>query len=228
MKPPIVDSPEPVTLIGGGVLGAADLGTVLPFAPRLVAADGGADAALAAGRRPEAVIGDMDSISEGARAELAEALHEISEQETTDFDKALRSIRAPLVLAVGLSGGRFDHDLAALNVLVRLAHLRCVVVGPESLVFLAPPELSLDLAPGTVVSLFPMGRVAGTSEGLRWPIEGLDFTPWGRIGTSNTATGPVRMTFDAPLMLVILPRRTLPEVVSSLAAPGAGGWPGAG
>ncbi|SLN39737.1 thiamine diphosphokinase [Roseisalinus antarcticus] len=225
MNGAIVLSDAPVTLIGGGVTGPEDLALARAHAPRLVAADGGGDSALAAGCRPEAVIGDMDSLSPAGRDALAEVLHPVSEQETTDFDKALCAIDAPLVLAVGMTGGRIDHDLAAFNVLVRRAARRCVVIGAESLVFLAPPVLELDVPVGSLVSLFPMGPVTGRSEGLEWPIDGLGFAPWGRSGTSNAASGPVRLEFSDPRMLVILPREALADVVEALGAQGSG-WPG--
>ena len=55
------------------------------------------------------------------------------------------------------------------------------------------------------------------SEGLRWPVAGLAFDPMGRIGTSNAATGgPVRVGFDAPRMLVILPAGLLGPVADRL------------
>ena len=61
-----------------------------------------------------------------------------------------------------------------------------------------------------------MGPVKGTSTGLRWPIDGLDFAPDGMIGTSNEVTGPLHLTCDAPRMLVILPVRYLPEALHGL------------
>ena len=55
------------------------------------------------------------------------------------------------------------------------------------------------------------------SEGLRWPVAGLDFRPDGRIGTSNAALGgPVRIGFDAPRMLVVLPSDLLGQVAACL------------
>ncbi len=220
----IVDSPVPVTLIGGGELRPQDLTTALSLAPTLVAADGGAGAVLAAGLTPSAVIGDMDSISPEAAAAFADRLHPIAEQETTDFDKALRHVAAPLVIAVGVTGGRFDHELAVMHTLVRRADRACLVLGHESVTFVCPPSLSLQLDPGTVVSLFPMGPVEVASEGLRWPTGGLAFAPDSLIGTSNEALGPVRLKAGAPRMLVILPRLVLPEAVRALrAAPGR--WP---
>jgi thiamine pyrophosphokinase len=77
------------------------------------------------------------------------------------------------------------------------------------LVFLAPPSLRLDLEAGCAISLFPMGAVEGISDGLHWPIGGLNFAPDGQIGTSNRATGPVHLSLTAPKMLVILPANTL-------------------
>jgi thiamine pyrophosphokinase len=93
---------------------------------------------------------------------------------------------------------------------------RCVLVAPHDVVFAARGDVSLDLVPGTRVSLFPMAAVTGRSEGLAWPIEGLNFRPDGRIGTSNEATGPVRMRLDGSGMLVILPRIALGVVVAAL------------
>ena len=71
------------------------------------------------------------------------------------------------------------------------------------------PGEQLDLPRGTRLSLFPMGPVQGDSEGLRWPLAGLDFAPDGMIGTSNEVSGPVRLRMQAPKMLVILPVRYL-------------------
>jgi len=217
----IVSSDEPVTLIGGSDPGENDIATALGLAPRLVAADGGGDHALAAGRRPEAVIGDMDSLSEAGRKALADVLHPVPEQDTTDFDKALRHIAAPLVVAVGFTGGRFDHELAVMSVLVRQAARACLVLGAENIVFLCPPELRLDLPVGSDLSLFPMGEVGIASEGLEWPTGGLRFSPDGRIGTSNRVAGPVTLRPDAPKMLVILPRSALAAAVTAVLAQAA-------
>ncbi|MBB94279.1 MAG: thiamine diphosphokinase [Rhodobacteraceae bacterium] len=220
MNEAIVVSQQNVTLVGGGELGPGDLALALTHAPVLVAADSGADAALAQGYRPGAVIGDFDSLSESARAQLPPAsLHHIPEQESTDFDKALRNIQAPLVLAVGFLGARVDHQLSVLNVLGRRAGSPCVLLGADEVIFAAPSQVSLPLDAGDVVSLFPMRPVTGRSTGLTWPIDGLTLAPDGRVGTSNRAEGPVTLNFDGPGMLVILPRRTLAQVIRALARP---------
>lgn len=175
MKSPIVQSTHGVTLAGGGPFSARDLKLALARAPLPVAADGGADRLLRLGVMPEAVIGDMDSLSKAARARIpVDRQHLVAEQMTTDFDKALRSIKAPLVLALGFAGARLDHGLAAMATLVARAETRCILIGPKDLAFAAPGRLDLDLAPGEPLSLFPMAEVTGISAGLEWPIAGLN------------------------------------------------------
>lgn len=220
MEHKIVESDHGVTLVGGAPVTQAQMALALAHAPRLVAADGGADRVLRLGHLPEAVVGDLDSISAPARARLADRLHHIEEQETTDFDKALRSVAAPFVLGLGFSGARIDHGLSVLNALARHPHRRCLILSGHDLAFLAPPELRLTLPVRSRLSLFPLGPVQGISEGLRWPIKGLRFAPDARIGTSNeVATPEVRLTFDAPRMLVILPRSRLAAVLRGLGLP---------
>lgn len=212
----IVDSLQGVTLAGGGPFGKAALSRALRFAPRIVGADGGADRLLALGVTPEAVIGDMDSISAGAQTRLTGRLFPIAEQVTTDFDKALRSIRAPFVLGIGFAGARLDHGLAVLNALVRAPDQRCLVLSPQDVIFLAPLQMQLDLPIGTRFSLFPMAEVTGESAGLRWPLQGLDFAPDQMIGTSNEVSGPLHLRFSARKMLVILPIKSLAAALSGL------------
>ncbi|QBF32748.1 thiamine diphosphokinase [Thalassococcus sp. S3] len=213
----IVNSRETVTLVGGGEAAPDDVLDALIYGRRLVAADGGARLALQAGHVPEAVIGDFDSISAEDRAAIPpERFFQINEQDSTDFDKALRNVSAPLVLAVGFLGARVDHQLAAFHTLVRHPDRPCILVGTEDVTILAPPCLTVDLSAGDIVSLFPMGEVGGRSEGLQWPIDELRFAPDDRIGTSNRATGKVTLSFDTPRMLLILPRARLPQLIEAL------------
>jgi len=216
---PLVRAAGPVTLVGGGPVDPDQLAAALRIAPDAVAADGGGDVQLPFGLRFRAVIGDMDSLVGPERLRAAGIpLHPILEQDSTDLEKCLHSVEAPLIVGLGFLGGRIDHHLAAMNALVKFAERPAVLVGGEDLCFLCPPEFAIDLAAGTRVSLFPMGPVRAVfSEGLRWPPTGLEFSPVGRIGTSNAALGgPVRLGFDAPRMLVILPVGLLGPVVDCL------------
>lgn len=213
----IVQSSDPIVLIGGGGVEAELWQSVVGLRHEVVAADSGAAVAMAQGMMPRAVIGDMDSLCESDRCLLdPDIIHYIAEQETTDFEKCLMSVRAPLIIGVGFGGPRLDHRLANLNTLVRNPVQRCVLLDGSDLVFLAPPSLQLDLPVGTRFSVFPMGAVEATSEGLQWPLEGLSLAPDGRVGTSNRVIAPVCLEVTVPRLLVILPREALDQVVAAL------------
>ncbi len=193
-----------------------------------MAADGGGDVPLPGGGQYLAVIGDMDSLGNSAGLRAAGVpLHALAEQETTDLEKCLYSVEAPLFLCLGFLGGRVDHELAAMNVLAKYPEKRVVLVGAEDLCFLCPSDFSIELPPRTRVSLFPMGHVVGmVSEGLRWPVSGLAFEPGALIGTSNEATGgTVRLGFDAPRMLVLLPAVFVAAVAERLRGARGFSWP---
>lgn len=213
-----------VTLLGAGELAAGALTKALSHAPVLVAADGGADRALAEGRCPDRVIGDLDSISDPARANLADRLVHVPGQDDTDFDKALDRIAAPLILALGFTGGRLDHTLAAFSSVGRRPQTRIVIWGADDLAFVLPPRIELDLPPASRVSLWPLRPVGCKSEGLVWPTAGLPFDPVGLIGTSNAvARGPVRLAAEGPGMLCLLPLDALEAVLPAISS--AQPWP---
>ena len=192
------------------------LAAALRRAPEAYAADGGGDVALPPGHRIRAVIGDMDSLRD---AEAASArgipVHPIAEQDSTDLEKCLYSIAAPLYRGVGFLGGRVDHELAALNAVAKNPGKRLILIGREDICLRCPEAgLRFEAERGDRVSLCPMGPARGTrSFGLRWSVTGLDFAPWDRIGTSNMARGgPVEIRFEGGPMLVILPAAHLGRV----------------
>ena len=210
-------SRDGVTLVGGGEPSAESLDEALKLAPTLIAADGGADRALALGHVPEMIIGDLDSVSDAARARVGhENIIKVYDQDRTDFEKCLALIEAPFVVAVGFANGRLDHTLAVMTALVGGLGPPVIVLGEDDVVFAAPKRLSLDLEIGSRFSLFPMADVTGRSVGLEWPLDPHSFSPSGRIGTSNRVTGQVHLEFDAPGMLLITPRAGLRAVVSAV------------
>lgn len=219
MKQMTLTRSDPVTLLGGGQASPTDVAEAMALAPTCVAADGGAELASRAGVSLAAVIGDFDSVSpETLALTPPEKRFHIAEQDSTDFDKALRHIVAPVTVGVGFLGARLDHQLAALNVLATYPDRPCVLLGATEIVFLCPPTFALDTQAGDVVSLFPLGPVTGTSSGLQWEIDGLHLDPMGQTSTSNAARGPLSLAVDRPALVLMLPRAYLGAAVRTLAA----------
>ena len=222
----IVHSSEPVTLVGGGQATRQDLQISLTFAPICVAADGGAALALADGVDLAALIGDFDSVAPADLARVPQdRQHRIAEQTSTDFEKALTRIDAPLVIGVGFLGGRLDHQLAVLHALYAWPDRACLLIGQSEVICVAPPDVELPTAAEEIVSLFPLGPVTGKSDGLVWPVDDIRFDPARRVGTSNRATGPMKLVMDDPNMLLILPRRLTPALVAHFCRPDVARWP---
>jgi len=200
----------PVLLVGNGPLEGGAVALALEFAQIVVAADGGAAAALRYDLPLAAVIGDMDSVDLGSTTGSYGKFTRIDDQDTTDFEKCLSLIDAPLTLGIGFLSGRLDHELAALNALVR--HRQPVVlIGEVDLVFVLPAAFETALPVGTRMSFFPLGPVAGVeSEGLEWELDGLSLSPTALISTSNRTAAPqVELRNPGQPLLCILPRETL-------------------
>ncbi len=217
MNKMIVHSTAGITILGGGPTKKTQLSRSLAIAPNLVAADKGAKTALKQGVVPHAVIGDMDSIGDISKSLDSGSIHRLDEQETTDFEKCLYSCDAPFFVALGVVGSRIDHSLAAMNALCKFPEKAVVLLGKKDLIFLCPSNLVLNLPLGTRLSLFPMATVKGKSEGLEWPIDGIEFSPLARIGTSNRTTAPtIHLSMDHKKMLVILSVKHLATVIVGL------------
>jgi len=215
----IVSENEPITIVGGAHFSQGLLLESLELAPVVYAADGGANLCMQYGCQPVQVIGDLDSLSPSLRSKIhpSRVIH-VAEQDTTDFEKLLIRVDAPMMLALGFLGGRIDHQMAVQSVLTAYAHRKIICVGDEDVMFVSPPEIELPLDAGTRVSLYPMAPVQVRSTGLYWSTDGLSFAPDGQIGTSNQAMGSVTLLPSAPRMLVVLPRNCLVIAIDAVQA----------
>lgn len=221
---PLLEFDAPVALIGGGPAPAAALADARRRGAALIAADGGANRFAPDRRALHAVIGDLDSLEDRPawEAALGERLIHLPEQDTTDLEKCLYSVDAPLYLGVGFLDGRADHALQATHVLLKRAERRLFLLGEEDVLFLLPRRWRIPLTPGARVSLFPLRPTrALRSSGLRWPVDGLTLAIGGVVSTSNEAAAPVvaaEFEGDGPWSSVIgiLPRAYLDAAIDSV------------
>ncbi|MEM8592293.1 MAG: thiamine diphosphokinase [Pseudomonadota bacterium] len=211
----LIQSPhEAVTLVGAGDATIELLKIALTHAPVLVAADGGARLALEAGVMPRAVIGDFDSSGD---LDLPKEVRIVQpDQNSTDFDKCLRAIDAPLFIGVGFLGGRLDHQLASLTTL--LGDQRPIVlISAHELAFIAPRDIEIELPDGSPCAFYPLIAARLTTCGVEYPLSDADVAPEGLISTSNSVSGGrVRIATDRHGVLVTLPIAALPAVLRAL------------
>ena len=160
------------------------------------------------GRPVDRIIGDLDSLTNlEVWRESGTEIVQVDDQDTTDFEKCVNRITCDPIIGLGFLGGRLDHELAVLDTLIANPGRSIVLIGSEDAVIHCPREISLDLPIGSRLSLYPFRDVTGRkSEGLRWSIEGLSFSPGRKIGTSNEVTGPVRLGVEGEGLVLMVPR----------------------
>ena len=207
---PVIAYEGLLVIVGGGAVDYQLMRDLEASGAHLVAADGGADEIVKAGLVPEAIIGDFDSISDPESWLGRTRLIRISEQETTDFEKVLYSVRAPVTIGLGMTGKRFDHTLAALDAVARYATDRIIILVDEADVAMAlTGSFSFEVDGGDRVSVHPLKPIKfRRSIGLKYPLDGLRLAPGERTGTSNEAElGPFRIEPEprakAPWLLIV-------------------------
>ncbi|MEO0343133.1 MAG: thiamine diphosphokinase [Pseudomonadota bacterium] len=176
---------EPVCLLGGGDV-PENLALALPQGP-LICADSGADYALLAGRKPVAVIGDMDSINPTVRARFADVVHPIADQNSTDFEKCLSYVEAPFIYGFGFLGKRMDHTIASLSSLARFADRPIALVGDGDVTICIEDRAQFATAVGTQIGILPWPFASCESTGLKWELNELDLSLGAQISSSNMA-----------------------------------------
>lgn len=212
---PIVSSAKPVGLIGGGPVARSTVEAAKPFISSMIAADGGANAALKFGISLSAVLGDLDSLSDHARATFGSQLHHVAELDTTDFEKVMARVDAPGLIAMGCTGGRMDHALSVLNVMARFRSIPVILVDQDDASFLAPEGCCmLDLPIGCRLSVMPLAKAMVTLTGVRWPFARQRMHPAGFTSPSNEVTGRVQIEAEGPVLL-ILPQHHLDQAVTA-------------
>jgi len=198
----------PIAIVGGGTVDPALLVELDRRGVALVGADGGGDAIGDAGLMPAAIIGDLDSLRDRSGWTHRTRVIHMPDQITTDFQKTLRATSAPVTLALGMTGKRLDHTLAALSAVLQYAPSRRLLLVDEMDVALAAVgPVSFEAVARERVSIHPLLPVRfKVSTGLLYQMDGLLLEPGGLIGTSNEATGglvEVVPEDDTPWLLIL-------------------------
>jgi thiamine pyrophosphokinase len=206
-----------VVVVASGDLDPMD--TVwLDRADLVLAADGGAGSLDRHGRRPDRLIGDLDSVDASLIERLAATGVVIDrfplDKEASDtelaVEAALEAGATEVVLLGAFGGSRIDHELATVLLLADPAlagrNVRAVRASAQARAINGGELLILGGAVGDTVSLLPVGGdVTGvTTDGLRWPLEGATLRMGRSRGLSNEVSGlPASVRIELGSLLVV-------------------------
>jgi thiamine pyrophosphokinase len=181
----------------------------------LLCADGGANHALAYGRMPDWVVGDLDSVGPEARAQLpAGHLVRIDADDTgTDLQKALQQaieLGVEAATLTGVTGGRTDHTLWNLGLLKSFAtELQLRIVDDYNEIRFIGGGICFSARIGLKLSLSPLsGCVDGVvTTGLRFVLHSERLGSGVRDGISNEViSNPVEIAVDRGDLLLCVQR----------------------
>lgn len=159
----------------------------------LACCDGAANDCVAAGFKPDVIVGDGDSIAPNVMERYADRVVRIAEQETNDLSKTfhhcLQLGRRDSFVILGATGKREDHALANLALLMDYAeeHADVMMVSDFGTFYPCCDTKRLSVNPGQEVSIWNFGASYFSAEGLMYPL--YDFTKLWQ-GTLNVATRP--------------------------------------
>jgi len=187
----------------------------------VVAADGGAPKARAAGLRLDLVVGDADSLDPGELAAIRAAgiplELEAPAKDESDLELAVLAALARgatrLTILGALGGARFDHALANAWLLAHpaLAGRPTVLLDAGTRVRLldaatTPASTALAGRRGDLVSLFPLGPEATgiVTDGLAYPLRDEALRAGPARGLSNVRSGPeARVSLRSGRLLIV-------------------------
>jgi thiamine pyrophosphokinase len=196
-------SRQALIFIGGDAPHANALAYTLNDADQdalIIAADSGWEFAIAAGKTPHLLIGDMDSINpqhlEDARNRDVDIIEHSPDKDHTDTELALQlaqSLKYDNIHVITGGGDRFDHVLAMVHSLVNIADTATVTahIGQSFVRIATPQELTtVTINVGDTISLIPLGGHAKgvTTTGLKWNLTRSTLKSFASRGVSNIAT----------------------------------------
>ncbi len=167
----------------------------------IIAADSGLHIAQKLNLKVDAVIGDLDSVSEPAlaraKSEGTQIIRHSRDKDFTDLNSALlyaAEHESQKIVIVTAGGGRLDHQFGVVAAMFNpaLAKIDVEAIWNDSQLFAlqGPMRLTFSTNIGDLVGIQSFSEISKkiTTTGLRWPLKGEQLTNHETRGVSNEAT----------------------------------------
>lgn len=158
----------------------------------IVCCDGAANDFIANGRKPDAIVGDCDSISPENKIRFADILHPDPDQYTNDLTKSVQFCiqqgRTDIAI-VGGTGKREDHTIGNISLLADYVEIARVIMITNYGIFTPiHSKTRFNSFEGQAVSVFSISPTEITTYHLKYPLNKGILTNWWQ-GTLNQSTG---------------------------------------
>jgi thiamine pyrophosphokinase len=180
----------------------------------IIAADGGTRHALALGKIPNIIIGDMDSFNVERSTLNVEIIQFSHDKNETDLELAIQhalSLNPEQVIILAALGGRLDQTLGNISLISdsQLVTRNLYIDDGVEEVFFCHDKCVVNGQAGDLVSLIPwQGEVTGVvTTDLKWPLRDETLYPNKTRGISNEMLGDTAVVQIKSGLLLVVHRR---------------------
>ena len=174
-------------------------------------------------REPDAVVGDMDSMTPALAKKYSKLMVKVEEQDDNDQTKAFHFIlnnfpEVDTIHFLAATGKREDHTIGNLGLLMEYARTLSTchpersegspsidMVSDYSTAFVVTDSCELYMGTGRRFSIFsPDNSLKITSKGLQWQTSGVVFDNWWPATLNRTTEDVVKLEFSHKSLVLII------------------------
>lgn len=176
-------------------------------AARIICCDGSAETLIAGGYIPEAIVGDLDSLSVEIASRFPERLYRDDEQKTNDLTKSVKWCVARNysdIVILGATGKREDHTIGNISLLAEYVKQAEVMMVTDTGIITPHLESTiLSSYPGQQVSIFSIDpETEITSAGLTYRLEKMKLGNWWQATLNEATDNLFELTFEGGPLIV--------------------------
>ena len=168
---------DPIVVLANGEFPKHDIPLhELDIAGSIICCDGAVEPLIQYGKRPQAILGDFDSIPQNLKEDLANILVHAPDQSENDLRKSLKWVEqhgGKTVTILGASGKREDHLLGNIFSILQFdTQMDMVMITDYGQFYTVHESQVFDGIKGQQVSLFSVDQsIKITTAGLEYPLQ---------------------------------------------------------
>ncbi|NMC36745.1 MAG: thiamine diphosphokinase [Bacteroidales bacterium] len=179
----------------------------LRHAARIICCDGSAETLIADGFIPDAIVGDLDSLSNEIASRFPGRIYRDDEQKTNDLTKSVKWCFARNytdIVILGATGKREDHTIGNISLLADYVKQADVIMVTDTGII--SPHLkssTFSSFPGQQVSIFSINpETEITSTGLKYRLEKMKLVNWWQATLNEATDNFFELVFEGGPLLV--------------------------
>jgi thiamine pyrophosphokinase len=180
----------------------------LKNAKRIICCDGSTQNLIITGMQPDAIVGDLDSLSDELANKYADRIFLDENQDTNDLTKAVMwciEMGYMDIVILGGTGKREDHTIGNISLLADyVGNVNIIMVTDTGIIRPLFKSSEISSFPGQQVSIFSINpETEVTSYGLRYPLNKTKMTNWWQATLNESLGDSFSLDFNGRLIVYL-------------------------